>query len=110
VPAGSEGSILTIDEAEVRRIARLAHLDLDPGEVEALRGQLGSILAWVGLLDGLPEVVREPLQVEAEQDDPHGVATARPDEPAPSLPVAQALRGAPGTAAGCFSVPRMLAE
>jgi aspartyl-tRNA(Asn)/glutamyl-tRNA(Gln) amidotransferase subunit C len=96
-----------IDEAEVRRIARLAHLDLDDREVRTLRDQLGAVLSYVALLDDLP-ILPEPAETRAVPADPAPVA--HPDEPAPCLPVEEALRNAPDAVAGWLRVPRTLAE
>ena len=44
---------MAIDSAEVRRIARLAHLDLDEATIEAFTDQLQSILDYVAVLEEL---------------------------------------------------------
>ena len=96
---------MPIDQAEVRRIARLAHLELDEADVEALTRDLESILDHVALLDELEVGAVEPTA--AAHDRPSAL---REDEPATSLSNAEALANAPQAAAGHFRVPRVLDE
>lgn len=42
---------MSLDPATVLRIARLARIRVDAGQVEALRGDLNSILGWIEQLD-----------------------------------------------------------
>ncbi|GMV43312.1 MAG: glutamyl-tRNA(Gln) amidotransferase subunit C [Myxococcales bacterium] len=94
---------MKIDEDEVRRIARLAHLALDPAEVERLAGQLDAILAYVDQLDRLDTHGVEPTT--------HAVPVAqplRPDEPRPSLTRKQALHNARERDEFTFIVPRVV--
>jgi aspartyl-tRNA(Asn)/glutamyl-tRNA(Gln) amidotransferase subunit C len=94
-----------ITAEEVRRIARLAHLDLAADEVERLGRELGDILAYVRQL---------------EEVDVSGVAPTahvridrlplRADEPEPSLPRELALREAPRVTSDGFAVPAFVDE
>jgi aspartyl-tRNA(Asn)/glutamyl-tRNA(Gln) amidotransferase subunit C len=92
-----------IDKEQVSHIASLAHLDLDPDDVERFRHQLQAIL--------------DHMEVLAELDVGEVVPTAhplgrgqalRPDEATPSLPREEALANAPDAAVGQFRVPRVL--
>ena len=96
---------MSIDTAEVLRIARLARLDLDAETVERLRHQLGDILDYVAVLGEL-DVSDMPATVSTADEG----AAPRPDEVAASLSVDQALANAPNRAAGQFCVPRVFKE
>ena len=95
---------MTIDSVEVRRIARLARLDLHDAEVERLARELESILKFVAVLDeigpgsGPSTLPGRPLEA------------LRRDDPRESLEPDEALRNAPAAEAGFFRVPRSLPE
>ena len=96
---------MAIDDAEVRRIARLAHLELDAAAVAALARELQSILDHVAGLDEL-ELDAVPSTASLPRDRP----PLREDTQRASLSGDDALRNAPDHAAGHFRVPRVLAE
>jgi aspartyl-tRNA(Asn)/glutamyl-tRNA(Gln) amidotransferase subunit C len=96
---------MPIDGAEVRRIARLARLDLGDGEVQTLGRELGSILRHVAMLDGLETNALAPTT--AGGDAP---PVLRDDLPRPSLSPADALAGAPEADTEFFRVPRVLGD
>ena len=90
---------------EVEAIAALAHLELDPSEVELFARQLGDILAYadqVRQIDtaGVPPTAHVVTRHRAD----------RPDEVAPSLDLHDALANAPDAAIGpgLFRVPRVI--
>lgn len=90
---------------EVLTIARLAHLDLTPDEIEHLTRDLGRILTYVRALErldvsGIPPTAH--VQIER--------LPLRPDDPAPSLPRDLALREAPAVEDGGFAVPAFVDE
>jgi aspartyl-tRNA(Asn)/glutamyl-tRNA(Gln) amidotransferase subunit C len=96
-------SALTTEE--VARIARLARLALTGDELELYSRQLTSILEYADQLQavdttGVPPT-SHPLSL---------TAGLRDDEPAPSLPRPDALRGAPDgdPRRGLFKVPRVI--
>jgi aspartyl-tRNA(Asn)/glutamyl-tRNA(Gln) amidotransferase subunit C len=94
---------LSIDEGEVRRIARLARLDPDDPAVERLRRELQSILDHVAMLDEL-DFTEEPAM-------PAPGGTGRPlrsDDPRPGLASGRAVANAPDTDSDQFRVPRIL--
>jgi aspartyl-tRNA(Asn)/glutamyl-tRNA(Gln) amidotransferase subunit C len=100
-----------IDRAEVRRIARLAYLELPEGQerlyedasLDKLAGELGSILDYVAQLDGL-----DLTGVEATS---HGVplpTSFRRDEVTDQLETERALAGAPERQGDAFAVPKII--
>ena len=94
---------MPIDRAEVQRIARLAHLELEDPDVDALARDLESILDHVAMLDELDVSELEPTT--AALDTPH---VLREDETRPSVPGDDALANAPEAGDGFFRVPRVL--
>jgi len=52
---------MPLDPATVRRIARLARLRLEEGEVERFEHELGGILAWVEQLGRVDVSAVEPM-------------------------------------------------
>jgi len=56
---------MAIDEATVRRAARLAALRLDEDAVQAMAQELGRILEWVSQLDDVDEEGVEPMTMAA---------------------------------------------
>jgi aspartyl-tRNA(Asn)/glutamyl-tRNA(Gln) amidotransferase subunit C len=90
---------------EVRRIARLAHLDVAPDEVERLTRELGTILAYVRQLEELDlSGVAPTAHVQLDR------LPLRADEPEMSLPREVALREAPRVAMEGFAVPAFVDE
>jgi len=90
---------------EVIRIARLAHLDLDPETVPELARQLRAILDYVALLDEVAVEAVPPTAGASGERQP-----LRADDPVPSLPQERSLANAPDAAEGHFRVPRVLGE
>lgn len=89
------------DDLSIDHLARLARLELEPGEAEQLRDQLARILTHVETLQSLP----------AEGGDaglPALRGRLREDEPAPGLPTGDALANAPAQTRGQFVVPPIL--
>jgi aspartyl-tRNA(Asn)/glutamyl-tRNA(Gln) amidotransferase subunit C len=52
---------MSLDPATVRRIAKLARIRVDEGQVEALCTDLNSILGWIEQLDEVDVTGVEPL-------------------------------------------------
>ena len=95
----------TLTEADVRKIAALARLELTADEVEVFSRQLGDILAYADAIQ----------QVDTTDVAPTShVLTRGPawrgDDPLPSLAREDVLREAPdaATAAGVFKVPKVI--
>ena len=90
-------------EIDIDHVARLARLDLSEDEKSRLRKQLGVIL----------EAAARVQEVAAEEVPPTSYAVPRSnvwrvDEPTPSLPLEEALAGAPEVEADRFKVPRIV--
>jgi aspartyl-tRNA(Asn)/glutamyl-tRNA(Gln) amidotransferase subunit C len=93
---------------QVEAIARLAHLELDPSEVEMFARQLGEILAYA---DQVQQVDTSGVPPTAYGVGPH--SADRPDRVAPSLDIAEVLANAPDSdrsraGGGFFKVPRVI--
>lgn len=52
---------MQVDDATVRRIARLARIRVGEAEVQGLRGELNGILAWVEQLNAVDVTGVEPM-------------------------------------------------
>jgi aspartyl-tRNA(Asn)/glutamyl-tRNA(Gln) amidotransferase subunit C len=88
---------------EVEEIALLARLHLDPSELETMQGELGAILEHFAALAQVDTTDVAPMTHAVPMD-----LRLRPDEPQPSLPVEEALRGAPAKQDGVFVVPAII--
>jgi len=90
--------------ADVERIAALAQLELTEEEAARFTRQLDGILAYARQVQAL-DTSGVPATAQIRP-----LATDRPDEPRPSLPVEDVLANAPDPApqAGMFKVPRVL--
>jgi aspartyl-tRNA(Asn)/glutamyl-tRNA(Gln) amidotransferase subunit C len=91
-----------ITDDDVRYVARLARLRLEPGEAERMTGELAKIL---GHIDKMSELDTADVAPTAHVLDV--VNVQRADKPRPSLDRAEALKNAPAVADDCFRVPRM---
>ena len=89
---------MRITEADIARLARLAQLDLDPGELHNLTRDLDAILAYVERLD--PEGAAPPVAM--------GSTPLRDDVPADPMPSARAVSIAPDRQSELFKVPPVL--
>src|SRR2546423_4078363 len=98
---------MPITEADVDKIAQLAHLDITPEERRALTPQMAAIVAYVDQMNELDTSAVKPaiggLTPEGER-----TPVARDDSPRPSLGQEFALAEAPDPAAGHFRVPKVL--
>jgi aspartyl-tRNA(Asn)/glutamyl-tRNA(Gln) amidotransferase subunit C len=97
-----------VTRAQVEAIAALAHLDLEPSEVELFTRQLCDILAYVDELQQIDTGGVPPTSHVAP-----GGASDRPDEVRPSLDPPDALANAPDAAretplGSFFKVPRVI--
>jgi aspartyl-tRNA(Asn)/glutamyl-tRNA(Gln) amidotransferase subunit C len=92
-----------IDAEQVRKVARLARLELTEAEVEEFTGQLGSILEYVEKMNELDTSDVEPLA--------HCLPISnvfRPDEVRESLGTERTLANAPEREGPFFKVPKIL--
>ena len=92
---------------DIRKIAKLAHLEITDEEVAIYEPQMENIVAYVEQLNELDTENIEPaiggLTLEGEQTD-----TKRKDVPHKSLGQKLALDQAPSAVEGHFQVPKVL--
>ncbi len=96
---------MPITRENILHIARLAHLRLEPDEVETLQADLGNILEHIEKLGELDTIGIQPtahLVVDA--------APMRSDEVLPGLSNESALAEAPRPREGGFAVPAFVDE
>jgi aspartyl-tRNA(Asn)/glutamyl-tRNA(Gln) amidotransferase subunit C len=96
---------MSISHAEVEKVSLLARLRLSDDELDRMTGELGEILAYIGLLSELDTEAVEPL---AHASDIANVL--RDDAVRPSLEREAALANAPRHDGECYLVPAVLGE
>ena len=98
---------MPITEADVKKIAQLAHVEITDEELRALTPQMAAIVEYVEQLKELDTGHVDPatggLTPEGER-----AATAREDSARPSLGQRLALEEAPDPSHGHFRVPKVL--
>ncbi len=87
-------------EIDVRRIAKLAKLDIPEEELPRMERELASI---VSMVEKLPELASKESLL-----DPENTMELRPDVVQPSFPRDEMLKNVPDTAAGCLMVPKVV--
>ena len=92
-----------ITASDVRRIAKLANLDLDEAQIEQFARQLDSILAYFQQLRELDTEGVEPTSHVLDL-----VNVFRQDATRPSLHREEAVANAPDEEAGQFKVPLVI--
>ena len=92
-----------IDADQVRKVAKLARLDLGADEIARMATDLGAIVEYVAQLDEL-ELEGVPVTSHAVELPTH----LRPDTPEAGLPVEVSLRGAPEPLGQGFGVPKII--
>ena len=102
---------LTRKDAEY--VAALAHLELEPAELERMAQQLDAILEYIDQLNRLDTANVEPMaQVLAPtvsgQADTRPNPSVREDVMQPCLPREQALAAAPDADGTFFKVPKVI--
>jgi aspartyl-tRNA(Asn)/glutamyl-tRNA(Gln) amidotransferase subunit C len=94
-----------LSKDEVRHVAMLARLGLEPGDEDFYAEQLSGIL---GHIDRLQQLDTEDIPPTAQVVE---IATRlRDDEPRPSLTQEEALANAPAKVDGFFRVPSIQEE
>ncbi len=98
---------MPITEADVEKVAQLAHMEITPDELKIFAPQMADIVAYVEQLNALNTA---DVQPSLGGFTPEGEATdsARDDAIAPSLRQKTALAEAPDAASGHFRVPKVL--
>lgn len=98
---------MPINEADIKKIADLAHIEITKEELQVFGPQISDIVKYVEQLNAVDTTSVEPaiggLTPEGEQTD-----SSRTDEVQPSLGQEVALAEAPDPAAGHFRVPKIL--
>jgi aspartyl-tRNA(Asn)/glutamyl-tRNA(Gln) amidotransferase subunit C len=94
---------MSLSADEVRWVAQLARLELSQAELETITTQLRAIVDYVGQLQQVATEGVEPLAHPLPVQN-----VFRPDEPTPSLPVAEALANAPDRRGDFYAVPAVL--
>lgn len=98
---------MPINEADIEKIAQLAHLEITREELKVFAPQIAEIVTYVEQLSAIDTSNIEPalggLTPEGEKTD-----SAREDMIVPSLGQKVALAEAPDAAAGHFRVPKVL--
>jgi aspartyl-tRNA(Asn)/glutamyl-tRNA(Gln) amidotransferase subunit C len=98
---------MPISEADIEKVAQLAHLEITEAERRIFAPQIAEIVAYVEQLNEIDTSEIEPalggLTSEGERTE-----SSRPDEVQPSLGQELALDQSPDPAAGYFRVPKVL--
>jgi aspartyl-tRNA(Asn)/glutamyl-tRNA(Gln) amidotransferase subunit C len=98
---------MPIDEADIKKIADLAHIEITHEELKIFGPQIVEIVKYVEQLNAVSTLDIEPaiggLTPEGERS-----SVDRPDEIRPSLGQEVALAEAPDPASGHFRVPKIL--
>tara|TARA_Y100001968_G_scaffold40593_1_gene30816 strand:- start:59 stop:346 length:288 start_codon:yes stop_codon:yes gene_type:complete len=90
-------------EFDIKYVANLARIALNPEEEERLGSQLGDILGYVKKLEELDVSDVEPMAHAVPLDN-----VLRADEVQPSISNDEALANAPKVANGLFVVPKIV--
>jgi aspartyl-tRNA(Asn)/glutamyl-tRNA(Gln) amidotransferase subunit C len=98
---------MPITEADVEKVAQLAHMEITPEELKIFAPQMSDIVSYV---EQLNEVATSKVTPALGGLTPEGEATnsSRDDTVAPSLGQKTALAEAPDPASGHFRVPKVL--
>jgi len=98
---------MPINEADIEKVAQLAHLELAPEELKIFGPQIAEIVNYVEQLNALNT---EDVEPAIGGFTPEGAATnsERVDGLIPSLGQQKALAEAPDPAEGHFRVPKVL--
>lgn len=94
---------MSLTDAEVRKLAYLARLELSDDEVAEVRPQLDRILEFIESLSALDTENVEPMTTALDVEN-----RWRADTLVVGLSNAQAIENAPAHDEGCFLVPAVL--
>jgi aspartyl-tRNA(Asn)/glutamyl-tRNA(Gln) amidotransferase subunit C len=92
---------------DIRKVAKLAHLEITDAEVELYTPQMADIVKYVEQLNELNTENVEPA-IGGLTSEGAATFTDREDEPVESLGQKAALEQAPSSVAGHFQVPKVL--
>ncbi len=98
---------MPITEADVEKVAQLAHMEITPEELKVFAPQMAEIVSYV---EQLNEIDTSDIEPALGGLTPEGEATdaSREDIAMPSLGQQIALAEAPDAASGHFRVPKIL--
>jgi aspartyl-tRNA(Asn)/glutamyl-tRNA(Gln) amidotransferase subunit C len=94
---------MQVDEATVRRIARLARIKITDAEAKSLQGELSGILDWVAQLDEVKVDGVEPLTSVVAMK-----LRQRTDDVTDGSIAADVTRNAPSTEDNFYVVPKVI--
>jgi aspartyl-tRNA(Asn)/glutamyl-tRNA(Gln) amidotransferase subunit C len=94
---------MSLDAETIRRIARLARIRVNADEVEALQGELNSILGWIEQLDEVDVTGVVPLTGAA-----HMAMRLRADIVTEGDIAEAVLANAPDRAGNFYAVPKVV--
>ncbi len=94
---------MKITREEVEHVARLSRLALDETEIDALTGQMDTLLGYVEKLDQLDTAGIVPTAHAVPLEN-----AFRADDVKPSIGLERALQNAPQSEDGCFVVPKVI--
>ena len=92
---------------DVKKIAKLAHLEITDEEVALYTPQMANIVAYVEQLNELDTATIEPMLGGLTKEG-EATVTIRADVPHESLGQKKALDQAPSAVSGHFQVPKVL--
>ena len=98
---------MPINEADIEKIAQLAHLEITREELIVFAPQMAEIVAYVDQLNQVDTSNIEPATGGLTREG-EGTDSARDDKVTASLGQQAALEEAPDPAAGHFRVPKIL--
>lgn len=94
---------MSIDEATVRKVARLARLKVPDADIPQLTGELGKLVSWMETLQQVNVDGVEPLTSVLPAN-----LRARADVVTDGGQAEKVLQNAPESAAGFFVVPKIV--
>src|SRR5215510_52824 len=98
---------MPITEADIEKIAGLAHIEITPDELKIFVPQIAEIVTYVEQLNAIDTTNVEPA-IGGLTEEGARTNTTRDDEVEPSLGQKVALEEAPDAAHGYFRVPKVL--
>lgn len=98
---------MPITEADIEKVAQLAHLDMTEEERRVFVPQMVEIVEYVEQLNEVDTSAVEPALGGLTPEGEH-TESSRSDEVQPSLGQKLALESAPDPASGYFRVPKVL--
>ena len=95
-------------EADIEKIAQLAHLEITDAERQMFAPQIAEIVTYVEQLNAIDDTGEVEPALGGLTPEGERTESSRPDRVQPSLGQKLALDQAPDAAAGHFRVPKVL--